>query len=105
MFIEEVSLDSWISSSYQYIGVLYAISIATDHFTLSTNPVTFYVIFIADGDRQRAIYKGKITIKADVDDRVIDIELTNVYYVPGFDINLVSYKKLSVKGVRIEERE
>ncbi len=62
-------------------------------------------MFIVDGDRQRAIYKSKITIRADVDGRIIDIEFINVYYVSGFNINLVSYKKLRIKGVRIEERE
>ena len=62
-------------------------------------------MFIANRGRQRVIYKNKIMIRADVDDRVIDIELINIYYVPNFNINLVSHKKLRVKGVRIEKRE
>ncbi len=62
-------------------------------------------MFTTDGDRQRAIYKNKITIRADVDNKIIDIKLINVYYVPSFNINLVSYKKLKIKGVWIEERE
>ena len=56
-------------------------------------------MFIVDGGRQRATYKGKITIRVDVDGRIIDIELANVYYVLGFNVNLVFHKKLRVKGV------
>jgi len=62
-------------------------------------------MFIVDGDRQRAIYKNKITIRANIDNKIFDIEFINVYYVLDFDVNFVSHKKLRVKNVRIEERE
>jgi len=49
----------------------------------------------------KAICKGKITLRAYIDGKEIQIELTDIYYILGFDVNLFLYRREREKGIKI----
>ena len=62
-----------------------------------------YTMRAANGTLSKAICKGKTTLRADIDGKEIQIELTDVHCVPGFDVNLFSHRRAREKGVKIVE--
>ena len=49
----------------------------------------------------KAICKGKITLRAYIDGKEIQIELTDIYYILGFDVNLFLYRRVREKSIKI----
>ena len=57
----------------------------------------------ANGTLSKAICKGKTTLRADINNKEIQIELIDIYYILGFDINLFLYRRAREKGIKIVE--